>query len=163
MRLGRPTDAPAIGVLLRRVMRRWVVPDQPSSAVAVLLAGAGSRAIRQEVLLGRRFHLAYVGTVLVGVAAIRDDSHLFQLHVSTRYQGQGIARLLWQRVMRDSVKRSGTRHFTLNSAPMAVPVYRQLGFVEVGPERISPAGIRSTPMRLILDAPNRRSKPGWQA
>jgi ribosomal protein S18 acetylase RimI-like enzyme len=155
VRAACPADARAISVLVRRVMRRWVLPDQPESASVALLAGVGASVIREKILLGQRFHLACVGGVLVGVAAIRDDRHLFQLHVSTRYQGRGIARRLWLRAMRDSVRRSGTRCFTLNSSNMAVPVYRKWGFVQVGPEQVSPAGIRSTPMQLDLDAPNR--------
>ncbi|MFC5741976.1 GNAT family N-acetyltransferase [Dyella tabacisoli] len=143
-------DARAISVLVRRVVRRWVLPDQPAKGVAFLLAGTGTKAIRQRILIDQRFHLAYLGDVLVGVAAIRDDSHLFQLYVSTRYQRRGIARLLWRRVMRDSVRRAGTRRFTLNSSALAVPMYRQLGFVAMGPEQTSPDGIRSTPMQLIL-------------
>lgn len=155
MRLARPADARAISMLVRRVMRRWVLPDQPESASAELLAGVGARAVRQKIMLGQRFHLAFVSDVLVGVAAIRDDCHLFQFHVSTRYQGRGIARCLWQRIMRDSERRSGARCFTVNSSTVAIPVYRKLGFIPMAAEQVSPAGIRSTPMRLDLDAPNR--------
>ena len=32
LRLGHPGDARAIGVLIRRVVHRWVVPDQPHDA-----------------------------------------------------------------------------------------------------------------------------------
>jgi GNAT superfamily N-acetyltransferase len=94
-----------------------------------------------------------VGDVLVGVSAMRDDCHLTQFFVSTRYQGQGIARQLWLRTMRDALHRAGTRRFTLNATRCAVPVYRRLGFVETGPEGPSPNGVITTPMLLELVPP----------
>ena len=37
LRLGRPEDARAISVLVRRVARRWILPDQPHEAGQALL------------------------------------------------------------------------------------------------------------------------------
>ena len=148
-RLARPQDARAIGVLARRVTRRWILPEQPASAAASLLYGMGARVIRRKILAGQRFQLAWQdGGRLVGVAAMRDESHLFQFFVSTRLHGHGIARRLWQRAMDDAVRRAGTRHFTLNSSAMAVPVYRHLGFVCSGPLKISDNGLVTQPMHL---------------
>lgn len=150
-RLARAEDAPAIGVLARRVTRRWILPEQPASAAVPILAGMGARVIRQKIQAGQRFHLAWLdGEHLVGVAAMRDDSHLFQFFVSTRLQGHGIARQLWQRVMRDAVRRAGTRHFTLNSSAVAEPVYERLGFVPSGPVTITANGVTTRPMRFDL-------------
>ncbi|MFA6229521.1 MAG: GNAT family N-acetyltransferase [Rhodanobacter sp.] len=147
-RLARPQDALAIGVLARRVTRQWILPEQPRRAAALLLAGMGARVVRSKILAGQRFHLAWLDGRLVGVAAMRDDSHLFQLFVSTRLQRRGIAGRLWQCTMRDAVRRAGTRHFTLNASAMAVPVYRRFGFVSSGPLTISPSGLITQPMHL---------------
>jgi GNAT superfamily N-acetyltransferase len=98
--------------------------------------------------------------VLVGVAAMRDDSHLTQFFVSTRYQGRGIARRLWQRTMRDAIRRAGPRRFTLNATRCAVPVYRRLGFVAVGPERLSHNGLVTTPMTLRVSLPSASRRKG---
>ncbi|MEO5830027.1 MAG: GNAT family N-acetyltransferase [Rhodanobacter sp.] len=148
-RLARAQDACAIGVLARRETRRWVLPDQPASAAAGLLYGMSARVIRRKILAGQRFHLAWQedGPV-VGVAAMRDDSHLFQFFVSTRWHGHGIARRLWQRTMEDAFRRAGTRHFTLHSSAMAEPVYLHLGFVCSGPQQISDNGLITQPMHL---------------
>jgi len=150
-RLGQPQDARAIGELARRVTRRWILPDQPATAAAPLLAGMRAWAIRRKMIGGQRFHLACLddGRV-VGVAAMRDDSHLFQFFVSTRWHGRGIARQLWQRTLRDARRRAGTRHFTLNSSAMAVPVYRRFGFVPSGPLKAKDSGLVVQPMRLDL-------------
>lgn len=91
--------------------------------------GLRTSVIRQKIQTGQRFHLAFVDGALAAVAAVRDDSHVFQLFVGTRYQGQGIARKLWDRLRRDCRSRAGSRVFTLNAAPGAVPVYLHMGFV----------------------------------
>jgi GNAT superfamily N-acetyltransferase len=160
MRLGRPEDAAAIGVLVRRVARRWVLPDQPRSAGRALLKRFSARGIRERMREGQRFHLAYLGTTLVGVAAVRDDCHLVQFFVATRHQGRGIGRRLWARAMRDAVRRAGTRRFTLNASRRAVPVYLRLGFVPVGTERPSPTGMLTTPMALTLAGGRRGRRSG---
>lgn len=156
IRLAQLDDARVIGALSRRVVRRWVVPDQPRKIGRALLLRLGARALRQKIIEGQRFHLAYLGNVLVGVAAMRDDSHLIHFYVGTRYQGRGIARRLWQRAMRDAIRRAGTRRFTLNATRCAVPVYLRLGFRADGAERLSPLGVLTTPMSLRV--PMRRAK-----
>ncbi|MBD8881381.1 MULTISPECIES: GNAT family N-acetyltransferase [Rhodanobacter] len=148
IRLGRPDDARAVGALVRRLTRRWILPDQPYEAGLALLSRQGTAIQRMHMSEGHRFHLAWLGSTLVGVATMRDDSHLTQLFVSTRYQGRGIARRLWLRTMADAVRRAGTHRFTLNASRCAVPAYRRLGFVATGPERLSPNGVLTTPMAL---------------
>ena len=150
IRLAHSDDARVIGVLSRRVVRQWILPDQPRKAGQELLMRLTAKAIRQKVMEGQRFHLAFLGEVLVGIASMRDDRHLVHFFVSTRYQGRGIARRLWQRACRDAMRRAGTRRFTLNATRCAVPVYLRLGFRADGPERPSPSGVLSTPMSLRL-------------
>jgi GNAT superfamily N-acetyltransferase len=150
-RLARTQDALAIGVLARRVTKRWILSEQPVSAAEGLLYGMSARVIRQKIRDGQRFHLAWLDDDhLVGVAAMRDDSHLFQFFVSTRRHGHGIARQLWQRTLRDAVRRAGTRHFTLKASAMAVPVYLHFGFVRSGPLLVSDTGLVTQPMHLVL-------------
>jgi GNAT superfamily N-acetyltransferase len=146
--LGHPEDARAISVLARRVARRWILPDQPRDAGQALLERLGTRALRERMLEGQRFHLAWIDQTLVGLAAMRDDCHLVQFFVATRWQGHGIARRLWQRTMADAQRRAGTRRFTLNATRCAVPVYLHLGFRATGPEAFSPSGVLTTPMAL---------------
>lgn len=153
MRLARPEDARIIGVLARRVVRRWVLPEQPAGAAEPLLAGMSAAAIRHKILDGQRFHLAFIEDVLAGVAAIREDSHVFQLFVSTRYQGQGIGRKLWQRMLRDSVRRAGTKYFTLNASMVAVPVYLRLGFEPNAAAKVPDRKLVTVPMIYRVDSP----------
>ncbi|HEV2621201.1 MAG TPA: GNAT family N-acetyltransferase [Frateuria sp.] len=148
LRLARPEDVQAVSRLARRVASRWILPEQEPAAGLALLQRLGTRTLRERMRDGQRFHLAWVGATLVGIAAMRGDSHLIHFFVGTRWQGRGIARRLWQRAMADAVRRAGTRRFTLNATRMAVPVYLRFGFAATGPEGFSPNGIRSTPMAL---------------
>lgn len=128
------------------MVRRWIIPEQPPVAVIALEESLRVSVIREKIATGQRFHLAFVDGALAGVAAVRNDSHLFQLFVGTRHQGQGIARQLWERLRRDCVRRTGTRVFTLNAAPGAVPVYLHMGFV-IDHHRTRPPGkIIAVPM-----------------
>lgn len=150
IRLARPEDARAISVLSRRVVRRWVLPDQPKKIGLALLSRLTSRAIREKIIEGQRFHLAYLNDALVGVAAIREDSHLVHFYIGTRYQGRGFARRLWRRMLLDAVRRAGTRCFTVNAVRRAVPIYARFGFRENDSEGPSRSGVIITPMKLRL-------------
>jgi GNAT superfamily N-acetyltransferase len=150
IRLAQPEDAGVVATLVRRVVRRWVLPDQSRKAGAAFMLRITTKSLREKIIEGQRIHLAYLDDVLVGVSGMRDDSHLVHFFVSTRYQGRGIARRLWQRTMRDAIRRAGTRRFTLNATRVAVPVYLRLGFCAVGPEQVAHHGLRVTPMKMVL-------------
>lgn len=71
------------------------------------------------------YYVAEGSTGLCGVAALRDDSHLYHLFVHPDAHRQGIARALWQHVL----EHSSSSTYTVNSSLFAVPVYEHLGFV----------------------------------
>ena len=152
MRLARPEDASAIAVLVRRVSRRWILPDQSRKAGKAFISRMTTKFLREKIIEGQRLLLGYLGDVLVGVSGMRDDCHLVHFFVSTKYQGRGIARRLWQRTMRDAIRRAGTRRFTLNATRRGLPVYLRLGFHTVGPEQLAHHGLLMTPMKMNLPA-----------
>jgi GNAT superfamily N-acetyltransferase len=151
LRLARPEDASAIAVLARRVVRRWIIPNQPRQGAVALEAALTTPVIRDKILAGQRFYLAFVDDTLAGIAAVRNDTHVFQLFVGTRHQGQGIARKLWNRLRRDCMRRAGTRVFTLNAAHGAIPAYLHLGFIWDSDPRRVPGVVESMPMIYRVD------------
>lgn len=60
------------------------------------------------------------------------------------YHRRGIGRRLFEAMRRDYEKQA----FTVNSSPYAVEIYKRLGFVQEDTERLSPEGLRYTPMRF---------------
>jgi predicted GNAT family N-acyltransferase len=93
-----------------------------------------------------RYLLAYSGSQLAGFIAIRDGSHLFRLFVERAHQRRGIARLLWERALRELCAPDSERAFTVNSSLSAVPVYQAFGFAPAGSLQ-SEHGISFLPMR----------------
>ncbi len=100
-RAGSPSDADAIAGLIASF--RNELTDDPSGAGAEeYLASVSVRAEREYLASARYgYLLAYSGSQLVGFIAIRDGSHLFHLFVERAHQRQGIARLLWERALRE--------------------------------------------------------------
>jgi len=128
------------------------MPDQPPDAVEALDVSLGTRALRRRMAAGQRFYLAFVDDALAGMAAVRDDSHLVHLFVSTRYQGCGMARKLWERLRDDCVRRAGTCVFTLNAVKAAIPVYRRFGFARDHRPRRPRGKVVAVPMIYRVDA-----------
>ena len=152
LRLAGPADARAIGELVRRGTRRDVLPDQSPAAGAYLLTTMTARAERERIGNGYRYYVAEVGGRLAGVAAMRDDAHLYRLFVSARFQRRGIGRMLWLKALADCRKRLGARAVTVNASACAVPVYRRLGFVATGPAQAKGPGVVTTPMVFRVGA-----------
>ena len=86
------------------------------------------------------------GGELAGVIAMRDRTHLFHLFVLPKFQRQGLARDLWQRV-RKMAGASGGQAFTVNSSLFAVPVYESFGFKAVS-QPVQKDGVVFVPMRI---------------
>jgi len=147
IRLATEADARAIGVLVRRVARQDVLPDQSAAAGRHLMAMMTARAERQRIREGQRYHVAELDGRLAGVVAMRDDRHVFRLFVGRRFRNLGIGRALLRKALADARHRAGTRTFTLYSSAHALGAYVRMGFLKAG--RSVPRGpgkVTATPM-----------------
>ena len=93
--------------------------------------------------------LASAGPTLAGFIGVRDYRHVFHLFVAPEFQRRGLARRLWTAAMAEALTHADTTEFTVNSSPLAAPVYARFGFVEAGP-RVEANGIVCVPMRLTV-------------
>jgi GNAT superfamily N-acetyltransferase len=145
-RAGSPADAEAIADLIASFQSE--LTDDPSGAGAEEFLASVSVQAEREYLASERYRylLAYSDSKLAGFIAIRDGSHLFHLFVARSHQGQGIARRLWERALRQLSVHGSDGGFTVNSSLSAVPVYQALGFVPAGSVQ-SMHGISFLPMR----------------
>ena len=147
IRLATEADARAIGVLVRRVTRQDVLPDQSAAAGRHLMAMMTARAERERIREGKRYHVAELGGRLAGVVAVRDDRHVFRLFVGRRFRNLGIGRARLRKALADARRRARTRKFTLYASAHALPAYLRMGFVKAG--RNVPRGpgkVVATPM-----------------
>jgi GNAT superfamily N-acetyltransferase len=114
----------------------------------LFLQSIGESAVQGYVSAANfRYQVAELDTGLVGVVAVRDNTHLYHLFVATAFQGRGIARQLWQLAKSQAVSAGNPGRFTVNSSLGAAQVYERFGFVASGPI-VAKHGISFQPMLL---------------
>jgi GNAT superfamily N-acetyltransferase len=140
-----PSDSQAISVLINGLAHHFML-DPGGHGAERFLQSISPSAIHGYITAPNfRCLVAMEGPDIVGVASLRDGTHLFHLFVATSHQKRGIARALW-----DALKSEATthvEHFTVNSSPHAVAVYERFGFSCTGP-RTELNGIAFFPMRV---------------
>jgi GNAT superfamily N-acetyltransferase len=154
-------DAARISALIRSLSTPFFAsPD--GEGTAPFLDSIGEPAIRSYVSAPNfRYLVAESARQLAGVAAMRDGCHLYHLFVAPAFQGQGLARVLWQRIRTGAASAGNEGRFTVNSSLAAVEVYRRFGFVPDGPAVVK-HGVAFQPMRLAgnEDAASRHADGG---
>ena len=130
------------------VFNQTVAPLMDAEGVRHFMEYASAEAWLQRQREGHRTWLARRDKRVLGVAHVRDGTHLSLLFVDPRQQRQGIARAL----IATLIKALGVERLTVNASPNAVEAYRRLGFVAQGPED-KKSGIRYTPMLLTVAPP----------
>ncbi|SJN54146.1 hypothetical protein VR7878_00646 [Vibrio ruber DSM 16370] len=144
------SDAQAISDLIVPLTDKYVCSTFDTSARQVLLGSMSVENIESYLSAGY-FYVVAVNRNddVVGVAGIRDYSHLYHLFVDDNYQGQGLSRQLWDEVRQVSLNHGNHGYFTVNSAVNAEHVYFRFGFKRVEGVR-NRNGILDIPMVLEL-------------
>ncbi|NAW64999.1 GNAT family N-acetyltransferase [Photobacterium salinisoli] len=123
------SDAKAISDLILPLTRKYVCPTCDLSVHSLLLDSMSEESIKTYLSTNYAYFVAInVNEKVVGVAGIRDYSHLYHLFVSDDNQGQGLSRQLWEVIKDDALKNGNNGHFTVNSAVNAESVYLSFGF-----------------------------------
>jgi len=143
IRSATPADAVAISELIGSLAYCFCdapdadVPDwfNQSTKPTVIAARIDDHDFRSYVYVD--------GERVIGYIAIRNNQHLYYLFVDKGYQGQGIARQLWDHAR----SASDSDHFVVRSSIYAVPVYEKFGFVINGPVSVRD-GIAFQPMEF---------------
>lgn len=92
---------------------------------------------------------AYSGTKIIGVIALRNNSHISLLFVDSGFHRKGIGRRLVSE-LRDYVRLKLKGSFlTVNSSPYAVDFYKRIGFLPLN-HSLTESGITYTPMKMIF-------------
>lgn len=93
---------------------------------------------------------AFDNNILVGVASLRNKSHISLLFVDGDYHHRGIATNLVKTVFEHVHNEEGLKEVTVNAAPYAIGFYHKVGFVDLDEEK-TVDGIRYTPMVAELN------------
>lgn len=140
-------DVPAVARLLHQLARDFIVNESTPEGAATFLRENDEEAIRRYISLGHVYHVAEVDGEIAGFVSVRDCSHLFHMFVGAQWQGQGLARRLWQVARAGAVELGGNGDFTVNASNFAVSVYEAMGFVRTAPMQCV-KGLYFNPMKL---------------
>jgi GNAT superfamily N-acetyltransferase len=141
IRQAEESDADCVSRLILD-MAKFFLSDPSAKESQPFLATVIPQAVAERIsALNFRCYVAEDAVGICGFAALRDDSHLYHLFVSSRSHRQGVARALWQHAK----ARSCSSSFTVNSSLFAVPVYERLGFVATATPQ-SKDGLEFVPM-----------------
>lgn len=124
--------------LVWEVFQAYEEPDYSEQGVREFRSAISDPEFIEELTM----YGAYESGQLAGVLATRSSgTHIALFFVKGAYHRQGIGRALFKRAATDM---SGAT-MTVNSSPYAAPVYRKLGFRELGQEQVV-NGMRFIPM-----------------
>jgi len=141
-------DARAVSELILGLSTPFFVQSDRAGAEPFLAAISESAVQGYISATNFQYFIAESGHELVGVVALRDNSHLYHLFVAEQFQGQGLARELWNfaKSLADHAGNPGM--YTVNSSLNAVQVYDRFGFRVNGPE-VQMHGVAFQPMQLL--------------
>lgn len=131
VRMATREDAAAISKLIRRLTVKYVLPTCENQVHEILLNSMTPERILQYLESNYYYLVAESNNQLIGVAGLRDYTHLYHLFVCDKHQGLGIAKTLWQTIKCDAQRINKTLTFTVNSAINAESVYLSFGFKRV--------------------------------
>ena len=108
---------------------KFEAPDYSKEGVESFFEFANYETIEENLNRNMKMYVAKVNEKIVGVIGYRDNSHINLLFVLEEYQHNGIARALYNMVIK-KCKNAGTKNITVNSSPYAHNVYLKFGFTD---------------------------------
>jgi predicted GNAT family N-acyltransferase len=95
--------------------------------------------------------VAFVDLKIVGMIEFRDNKFISLLFVDKEYQGQGIAKGLFDESLKEIIRRdSKLNKFYVHASPYSIPIYKKLGFIETDKMQ-EENGIKYLPMELTIN------------
>ncbi|WP_371372763.1 GNAT family N-acetyltransferase [Sporomusa aerivorans] len=136
--------------LIKSVFDKYIAPGYSPEGIRhfyefITLEAIISRLITKSFMLAARTE-----NEIIGVAEIRDYSHISLLFTAEAYHGNGVARTLIRTAIDKCLqKNKELKSITVKASPYAVPIYEKLGFSCSEPEQVL-NGLRFTPMIRTL-------------
>lgn len=131
------SDASYIANLISGLSLKFITPEFSAEATQHFLGANDQAAIEGFFEQGFVYFVAEDhganGVEIIGCIGMRNHSHLYHLFINEAWQGQGLARKLWQHAMSYCEDQGNPGSYTVNSSNNAVKVYQALGFVRTAP------------------------------
>lgn len=129
---------------------RFEAPEYSDAGIQAFKDFVFSDKITEKYEAGN-FHMWEIrqNKVLIGMIAIRDQSHICLLFVDGDFHRKGFGTILFNTALKFTKKNYNPDAITVNASPYGIPFYKSVGFVETDMEQLVD-GIRFTPMKLTL-------------
>lgn len=144
-------DADAISDLIMDSQRQFCFHEYTPAGQQLMAEVCGRKALKHYLERGDVYYVAESEGKIIGVAGIRDNSHLAHNFVDANWHRRGVSRRLWKLASDECLRRGNPGSFDLRASTYAIPVYLSWGFVQTGPTD-QEYGITSTPMALDTTA-----------
>jgi len=140
----------AICQLIRKVYDEFVVPDYTDEGNCVFYEWIAPEKIAERQQKSKSLFVAKANDVIVGMIEIRDNHHISLLFVDKAFQGQGIAKNLFQASLANSLLIDPKlKSFSVHASRFSIPVYQKFGFAATNSLQ-KENGISYLPMALII-------------
>ena len=148
IRRGKIQDVAKVSSLLLELSEEFIAAEFSETGKQNFLREFTAEKIAEKMSADNfRFHLAEDDGDLIGVVAVRDNTHLFYLFVAKSHQKRGVSRVLWERAKSESLPFNNSGVFTVNASNYAVKAYERLGFVLKGATQET-KGVLYNPMEM---------------
>lgn len=129
--------------LVWRVFLDFEAPDYSEQGIESFRTFIQANSIQELMNKGElKFWGAYMGEMLAGVIAVKNQTHVSLLFVDPTFHRQGTATALFKEAFA-----ACSESITVNSSPYALAFYKRLGFMDQTAEQ-TVDGIRFIPMKL---------------
>ena len=108
---------------------KFEAPDYSKEGVENFFKFANYETIKENLNRNMKIYVAKVKEKIVGVIGYKDNLHINLLFVLEKYQYNGIAKALYNEVIKNC-RNAETKRITVNSSPYAHDVYKKLGFID---------------------------------
>jgi GNAT superfamily N-acetyltransferase len=129
IRAARPADAPAVSELVCDVAATTIFRDGPEDGRRYFMAMNTRDAVAGKMNDDAyRYFVAELDGRIVGMIAMRSNSHLYHLFVDGSLHRGGLGRRLWEHARAECARNGNRGRFTVNATPDTVGFYEKLGF-----------------------------------
>jgi predicted GNAT family N-acyltransferase len=137
--------------LIKKVFDEFVSIDYSEEGNRFFYEWIKPSKIAERQLKEINLWVAFIDSKLVGMIEIRDNKYISLLFVYKEYQGQGIAKKLFDKSLKEIIRRDPKLDkFYVHASPYSIPIYKKMGFTETGNIQVE-NGIKYLPMEMTIN------------
>ena len=116
-------------IVIETTFLKFVAPDYSKEGVENFFKFSNYETIKENISRNMKIYVAKENDKIIGVIGYRDSTHINLLFVLEEYQHKGVAKSLYNLVIKNC-KNANVKRITVNSSPYAHNAYLKLGFID---------------------------------